>query len=160
MDFDELNEVKIEKEDETNEAIEAENTVEESTTEMFNNSPVVDEYFKEPEYVSVAAKEVIVPEASYDQILKESKIAFYSRQLILALLGIAFSFVFGFGIIFSLIAFARSVGLLKSSKSTFIKWAFWLSIVGFIINLFFIVTFITFVSIGPIDPNVEPIVTP
>ena len=172
MEFEDLNEVKTENEEaslepvkDSGESVEVaapnepvEVSIGDEAASIECESSIANdsaEVFDEPNFVSVAAKEVIVSEPTSEQILKETKIAFFRRQLTLALFGIFFSFAFGAGIIFSIIALVKSVALKKSTKSTIVKWTFWLSIVGLILNAFFIITLFVFMGSRPIE---EPVV--
>ena len=89
----------------------------------------------EPCFTPVASCEVILPELNDEQIKKEEKLKSYRGKLILALLGLILSPFYGSGFIFSLIGFIMSVKLAKSTKSTTIRWALTLSIIGLAINI-------------------------
>ena len=122
----------------------------------YDDTAIGDRAFAEediPTFTPVAARSVIVPDLTDEQLIKESKINYYRTQLAFALFGIAFSYLFGIGIIFSLIALIGSARLKGKVKSSAIKWAFYLSVVGLIVNVLTIAAYIAFGILGPVDPN-------
>ena len=111
---------------------------------------------EEPQVTPVTDVKVSVPELTDEELINESKIRYYRRQLVFALLGIFLSFMFGIGIVFSFVSLISSSKLRSGTNSTIIKWAFYLSIVGLILNAFVIVAFSAFSVLGPAAPP-EPV---
>ena len=132
-----------------------ENPEQNDTEELYDSFEV--SVSPEPFFTPVAACEVILPELSDEQIKKEDTQKTYRSKLALALMGLVFSLFYGAGFVFSLIGFITSVNLIKKTKSTTVRWALVLSIIGLFINVAVFIMLSLYARSAPPFPAEEPV---
>ena len=80
--------------------------------------------------------------------IRKEEIAKLNRQsLILALVGLFLSLVFGLGLFFSIPAWAKACIRLKQTKSQMLTWAKTLAVLGTFLNAFVLLAFIIFICV-------------
>ena len=83
-----------------------------------------------------------------DKLIKEAREKNVRATLVLSLIGLFFSLIFGMGIVFSILALIRANFGLKKCKSQSLVWARALAWLGIILSGAFIVTMVLFFGSG------------
>lgn len=113
-----------------------------------NSAEQINENFK-IDHINENVAGTDVKQTSVQEIMMESEVRRLKRKsisnarkpLAFALLGLIFSLFYGFGIIFSCIAFPMSLKRFKKIKNQNNSWALITSVIGIVLNLTMIIIF-------------------